>query len=136
MIIPLSAGGSLRHWPPGTNSSNVRAVFFAPPLAQPAAFSHSGLRLQQNPQGKHRSGRSLRGDTQVRLEWKYAAGPLRAVHPPRAAWQVFAEQAAGKQDGGVTVSTGSFAARRHAGVWAPVIARKTKVANDNLALAA
>jgi len=26
--------------------------------------------------------------------------------------------------------------RRHVGVWAPVIARKTKVANDNLALAA
>jgi hypothetical protein len=38
--------------------------------------------------------------------------------------------------GGVTVSTGSFAARRHAGVWAPIIACKTKVANDNLALAA
>jgi hypothetical protein len=26
--------------------------------------------------------------------------------------------------------------RRHVGVWAPVIACKTKVANDNLALAA
>ena len=26
--------------------------------------------------------------------------------------------------------------RRHVGVWAPVIARKTKVANNNLALAA
>ncbi len=38
--------------------------------------------------------------------------------------------------GGVTVSTGSLAVRRHAGVWAPVIACKTKVANDNLALAA
>jgi hypothetical protein len=38
--------------------------------------------------------------------------------------------------GGVTVSTGSLAARRHAGVWAPIIACKTKVANDNLALAA
>ena len=40
------------------------------------------------------------------------------------------------QSGGVTVSTGSLAARRHAGVWAPVIACKTKVATDNLALAA
>lgn len=38
--------------------------------------------------------------------------------------------------GGVTVSTGSFAALRHAGVWAPVIARKTTIANNNLALAA
>jgi hypothetical protein len=47
--------------------------------------------------------------------------------------QVFA---AGVDSGGVTVSTGSLAARRHAGVWAPAIARKTKVANDNLALAA
>lgn len=25
-----SAGSSLRHWPPGTDSSNVRAVFFCP----------------------------------------------------------------------------------------------------------
>ncbi len=39
-------------------------------------------------------------------------------------------------NGGVTVSTGSFAALRHAGVWAPVIARKTTIANNNLALAA
>lgn len=33
--------------------------------------------------------------------------------------------------GGVTVSTGSLAAKRHAGVWAPVIAWKTIIANTN-----
>jgi hypothetical protein len=38
--------------------------------------------------------------------------------------------------GGVTVSTGLQAAERHAGVWAPVIARKNTIANNNLALAA
>ena len=42
----------------------------------------------------------------------------------------------GRQDGGVTVSTGSDAAERHAGVWAPVIAYKNTIANNNLALAA
>jgi hypothetical protein len=40
------------------------------------------------------------------------------------------------QDGGVTVSTGLLAARRHAGVWAPVIAWKTIIANNQLAYAA
>ena len=38
--------------------------------------------------------------------------------------------------GGVTVSTGSLAAKRHAGVWAPVIAWKTIIANNQLAYAA
>ena len=38
--------------------------------------------------------------------------------------------------GGVTVSTGLQAAERHAGVWAPVIAYKNTIANNNLALAA
>ena len=38
--------------------------------------------------------------------------------------------------GGVTVSTGSLAARRHAGVWAPVIAWKNIIANNQLAYAA
>jgi len=42
----------------------------------------------------------------------------------------------GWQSGGVTVSTGSDAAERHAGVWAPVIAYKNTIANNNLALAA
>ena len=41
-----------------------------------------------------------------------------------------------RKDGGVTVSTGSVAAERHAGVWAPVIAYKNTIANNNLALAA
>jgi hypothetical protein len=40
------------------------------------------------------------------------------------------------QKGGVTVSTGLQAAERHAGVWAPVIAYKNTIANNNLALAA
>ena len=40
------------------------------------------------------------------------------------------------RNGGVTVSTESIAVWRHAGAWAPVIACKTKVANNNLALAA
>jgi hypothetical protein len=40
------------------------------------------------------------------------------------------------KNGGVTVSTGSDAAERHAGVWAPVIAYKNTIANNNLALAA
>ena len=39
-------------------------------------------------------------------------------------------------DGGVTVSTGSLAAKRHAGVWAPVIARKMIIADHQLAYAA
>ena len=39
-------------------------------------------------------------------------------------------------NGGVTVSTGLVVAERHAGVWAPVIAYKTTIANNNLALAA
>lgn len=38
--------------------------------------------------------------------------------------------------GGVTVSTGLDGSKRHAGVWAPIIARKTILANNNLALAA
>jgi hypothetical protein len=38
--------------------------------------------------------------------------------------------------GGVTVSTGSFAAKRHAGGWAPVIARKMIIADHQLAYAA
>ncbi len=38
--------------------------------------------------------------------------------------------------GGVTVSTELLAAKRHAGVWAPVIAWKTIIANTNLAYAA
>jgi len=33
--------------------------------------------------------------------------------------------------GGVTVSTGSLVAERHAGVWAPVIAWKNIIANTN-----
>ena len=40
------------------------------------------------------------------------------------------------QSGGVTVSTGLQAAERHAGGWAPVIAYKNTIANNNLALAA
>ena len=40
------------------------------------------------------------------------------------------------RNGGVTVSTGSFAVERHAGGWAPVIAYKNTIANNNLALAA
>ena len=39
-------------------------------------------------------------------------------------------------NGGVTVSTGSLAAKRHAGVWAPVIARKMIIADHQLAYAA
>jgi hypothetical protein len=39
-------------------------------------------------------------------------------------------------DGGVTVSTGSLATKRHAGVWAPVIARKMIIADHQLAYAA
>jgi hypothetical protein len=35
------------------------------------------------------------------------------------------------QVGGVTVSTGLLAARRHAGGWAPVIAWKNIIANTN-----
>jgi hypothetical protein len=27
-LRPLSSGSKLRHWPPGTNSSTVRAAFF------------------------------------------------------------------------------------------------------------
>jgi hypothetical protein len=38
--------------------------------------------------------------------------------------------------GGVTVSTGLFAAKRHAGGWAPVIARKMIIADHQLAYAA
>src|ERR1700728_3932954 len=38
--------------------------------------------------------------------------------------------------GGVTVSTGLLAAKRHAGVWAPVIAWKNIIANNQLAYAA
>jgi hypothetical protein len=38
--------------------------------------------------------------------------------------------------GGVTVSTELFAAKRHAGVWAPVIACKNRIANTEFALAA
>lgn len=41
-----------------------------------------------------------------------------------------------RKGGGVTVSTGLDGPKRHAGVWAPVIARKTILANNNLALAA
>jgi hypothetical protein len=40
------------------------------------------------------------------------------------------------QNGGVTVSTGSIAVERHAGGWAPVIAWKTTIANNQLAYAA
>jgi hypothetical protein len=40
------------------------------------------------------------------------------------------------RNGGVTVSTGSFAVERHAGGWAPVIAYKNTIANNQLALAA
>ena len=39
-------------------------------------------------------------------------------------------------DGGVTVSTELLAAKRHAGVRAPVIAWKNIIANNNLAYAA
>ena len=38
--------------------------------------------------------------------------------------------------GGVTVSTGMLAARRHAGVHTPVIACKTTIANYQMAYAA
>jgi hypothetical protein len=41
-----------------------------------------------------------------------------------------------RHNGGVTVSTGSLAAKRHAGVWAPVIARKMIIADHQLAYAA
>ena len=40
------------------------------------------------------------------------------------------------RNGGVTVSTGSFAVERHAGGWAPVIAYKNTIAHNQLALAA
>jgi len=39
-------------------------------------------------------------------------------------------------DGGVTASTEWFAAKRHAGVWSPVIDCKMIVANTELAYAA
>jgi len=39
-------------------------------------------------------------------------------------------------DGGVTASTERFAAKRHAGVWSPVIDCKMIVANTELAYAA
>ena len=55
---------------------------------------------------------------------------------PRAfpAWS--ASNGLGYPNGGVTVSTGSFAVERHAGGWAPVIAYKNTIANNQLALAA
>ena len=39
--LPPPSGSSLRHWPPGTNSKNVRAVFFFSPPPQPHTRPHS-----------------------------------------------------------------------------------------------
>ena len=50
--------------------------------------------------------------------------------------QVIADELDFPPNGGVTVSTGSLAAKRHAGVWAPVIARKMIIADHQLAYAA
>jgi hypothetical protein len=86
---------------------------------------HSGIRYtieqQHEPVGPARTPPRLPANPTLR----YA----RSGHPASSVCAL-------GQKGGVTVSTGSLAARRHAGVWAPIIACKTKVANDNLALAA
>ncbi len=40
-LEPLLTGSKLRHWPPGTNSSTVRAVFFcADEIDPPAPIPH------------------------------------------------------------------------------------------------
>jgi len=41
-ILSSHPGSNLRHWPPGTNSSNVRAVFFCPATARSGVLSRSG----------------------------------------------------------------------------------------------